>query len=205
MSLPVSTRPVAARHHLRAQPDAGAVVGRRAPVRAEDLDLAVRLRVADPRLRHLGAGGAGALVAGAQQVGLARCLHVLGRSRDRVAACRLGGAERGRMPGVAAHRLGHGARHAQQVLLGEAVDVAVVGRVALHHAHARAALAAALRALHAAVVEREREAAARLGVQLRHVAAARERALEHAPRELRVDERHSRVPRPARPSARRSP
>ncbi len=92
------------------------------------------------------------------------------------------------MARVAAHGLGHGARNAQQVLLGEAVHVAVVGRVALHHAHARAALAAALGALHAAVVETEREAAAGLRVELRHVAAPRQRALEHAARQLGVDQ-----------------
>src|SRR6266545_4937345 len=65
------------------------------------------------------------------------------------------------------------------------------GGVAAHDAHARSALAPALRALHAAVVERDREAAARLGIELGHVAPARERPLEHARRQLWVDERHS--------------
>jgi hypothetical protein len=96
------------------------------------------------------------------------------------------------VPGVAAHRLGDGTGDPQQVLLGEAVDVAVVGRLALHDAHARPALAAALRALHTAVVERDGEPAARLGVKLGHVAAARERALEDRGGELRIDQRHSR-------------
>src|SRR6188768_2203781 len=70
--------------------------------------------------------------------------------------------------------------------------MAVVGRVALDDAHTGPALASALRALHAPVVERDREAAPRLRVQLGQVAAAGERALEDARRQLEIDERHSR-------------
>ena len=79
---------VPARHDLRAQADARPVVGRGAAVRAEHLDPAVRLGVPDARLSDLGAGGAGALVAGAEQVGLAARLHVLGGNGDAVAPCR---------------------------------------------------------------------------------------------------------------------
>ncbi len=46
---------VAPGHDLGAEPHAGAVVRRGAAIRAEDLDLAARLGVSDPRLRHLGA------------------------------------------------------------------------------------------------------------------------------------------------------
>ena len=99
-----------------------------------------------------------------------------------------GRAERRGVAGVAAHGLGDGPGHAQQVLLGQAVHVAVVGRVTLHDPHARAALAAALRTLHASVVEGEREAAPRLGVELGHVTAAPERAIEDAGRQLGIDE-----------------
>jgi hypothetical protein len=52
----------------------------------------VRLDVADARLGHLLARGAGALVAGAQQVRLAGGLHVLRRDRNGVAGAALGGA-----------------------------------------------------------------------------------------------------------------
>ena len=65
----------------------------------------------------------------------------------------------------------------------------------MHHAHARAALATALGALDAAVVERDREAVAGLGVELGEVAAARQRAFEHALGERGIDEARSRVRR----------
>ena len=179
---------VAPGHDLGAEAHAGAVVQRGAAVRPEDLDLAARLGVCDPRLRHLGTGGARPLVAGAQEVRLARGLHVVGPGGHGMLGPGLGGAERRRVAGVAAHGLGDRPGHAQQVLLGQAVHVAVVGRVALHDPHARAALAAALRALHAPVVEREPEAAPRLGVELGHVATAAEGAIEHAGGQLGIDE-----------------
>ena len=181
---------VAAGHHLGAEAHARAVVGRRAALGVEHLHLAARLRVADARLADLGRQAAGALVAGAQEVGLALDVHVLGAGLDRVAVGRLGGAQPRRGARLAAQRLGGRVGHAQQVVLGQAVDVAVVGRLAADHAHAGAALAAALRALHAAVVERDREAVASLGVQLGEVAAARQRALQHARGEPGVDQAH---------------
>jgi hypothetical protein len=183
---------VPTRHHLGAQPDAGAVVCRGAAVGPVHLDLAVVLGVADAGLGDLGAGGAGALVADPQELGLPARLDLLRRRADRVGRMRLHRAQRRRLPCVAAYGLGHRAGHPQQVLLREAVHVAVVGRVALHHSHAGAALATALRALHAAVVHRDRKAAPRLRVHLRHVAAPRQRALEHARRQVGVDQRHSR-------------
>ena len=106
-------------------------------------------------------------------------------------SARVGGRERRRpLRLLAAHRLRHRVGHPEQVSLGRAVDVPVVGGFALHHAHAGTALTAALGSLDATVVEREREALARLGVQLGKVASARERALEHARGKLRLDERH---------------
>src|SRR5919108_174034 len=68
--------------------------------------------------------------------------------------------------------------------------------------HAGAALAAALRPLHAAVVERQREALASLRVELGELAAAGERTLEHASRQSRLYERHaaSSEPPPREPS-----
>src|SRR4029453_15113213 len=82
----------------------------------------------------------------------------------------------------------------QQILLREAVDVAVVGRVALHDPDAGASLPTALRALDAAVVQRDPKRLARLGIQLGEVAAAGERALEHALRKRRIDEVHAASP-----------
>ena len=180
---------VATRHNLGAETHAGAVVRRGKAVGSEHLDLAARLRVSDPRLRNLGAGGARPLVAGTQEVGLARGLHVVGAGGHGVLRHRLGRAERRGVAGVAAHGLGDRSGHAQQVLLGQAVHVPVVGRVALHDPHACAALAAALWALDASVVEREREASPRFGVELGHVPAARQRAIEDAGGQLGIDQR----------------
>ena len=118
--------------------------------------------------------------------------------RHRVAVHPFGGGQRGRAAGLAPHRLGHRVRDPEQVLLGRAVYVAVVARLALHDAHAYAALPAALGTLDTAVVEREREAAPRLGVQLSEVAAASQRALEDARREVGGDERHDSFGRLAR-------
>ena len=84
--------PVATRHDLGAEAHAGAVVRGGAAVRSEDLDLAARLGVSDPRLRDLGPGGARALVAGAQEVRLAGGLHVVGADRARGAASRAAAA-----------------------------------------------------------------------------------------------------------------
>jgi hypothetical protein len=126
--------------------------------------LAAILHVADARLGDLARQAAGALVAGAQEGGLGRDGHVLGSRLDGVSAGRLGGLQPGRRARLGAQRLRGRLGHAQEVLLGEPVDVAVVGGVALHHAHAGAALAPALRALDAAVVQRDPERPARLGV-----------------------------------------
>ena len=98
-----------------------------------------------------------------------------------------GGAECDRLAALAGHGLGHGLRHAPQVLLGETVDVAEVGGVANHHADRGAHLAAALRALHAPVVQGEGEAGPLLHVQLGQVAASRERAREEVAGELGGD------------------
>ena len=94
----------------------------------------------------------------------------------------------------AAEGLGHGLGHAHQVRLGEAVDVAVVGGLAVDHPQARARLAAALRRLHAAVVERQAEALAILRVQLAEVAAVDERAPQHALGQLGRNEAHGSSP-----------
>ena len=69
--------------------------------------------------------------------------------------------------------------------------MAIEGRVAQQHPHVGAALAAGLRALHALVVEREREAVAVLGVELGQVAAAPQRAGEHPLRQLGRYERQA--------------
>ena len=184
--------PVAARHHLGAEPHAGAVVVRGPAVGAEHLDLSPSLHVADARLGDLGRQAARVLVAGAQNVGLAADLHLLRADLDRVdlrhGPDRL---EAGRSARLAPKRLGSRLRHPQQVLLGQPVHVAVVGRVALHHPHAGAQLAPALRPLHATVVERDREAPPRFRVQLGEVPAAGQRALEHACGERGVDEARS--------------
>ena len=180
----------AAGDHLGAEPHARAVVGGRAAVRVEDLHLAARLPVAHAHLRHLRPRRSRALVEGTQQLGLARRLDLLRAHRHRMAVRSLRGRQGGRPAGLAADGLGHRVRHAQQVLLRVAVHVAVVGRVAAHHPHARTALATRLRALHPTVVEREREARAGLGVQLGQLAAPRERVLQHGGGQLGRDEAH---------------
>ena len=161
-------------------------------VGVEDLDLAAALGVADR-----------ATWATSSPAARARSSQARSRSALRAASTSSGAVATG-WPRPAARRVERGrarARsprtacgdrvgHAQQVLLGQAVDVAEVGRVALHDAHAGAALAAALGTLDAAVVEREREAAPVLGVELGEVAAARQRALEHALGQLGIDQRH---------------
>ena len=177
--------------HLGAQPDTGAVVRRGAALRVEDLDLPARLRVPDARLGNLRPDGPGVLVAGSQQIRLAGGCHLVRARLDRVAARPGRGGQGGRLARSAAQRLRDRARDAQEVLLGDAVDVAVVGRVAVHHPHARTSLAPALRTLDAAVVERDRKALAGLGVELGEVAPAAERAREHRGGERRFDERHS--------------
>ena len=109
------------------------------------------------------------------------------------------GALRGRQrDGLAVARASHGpchrARHAHQVGLRQAVHVPVVGRLALDHANADARLATALGGLHAALVQREREALPVLGVELGQVAPVCEGAAEHPPGELGVHEAHGSYP-----------
>ena len=60
----------------------------------------------------------------------------------------------------------------------------------MHDADAGAPLAAVLRVLDAAVVERQAEAVPVLGVELGEVAAVGERPRKHALGQLGVDERH---------------
>src|SRR5205085_2022773 len=88
-------------------------------------------------------------------------------------------------------RLRDGLGHAHDVLLGQAVHVAEVRRVTLHHAHRSAALAAGLRALELRVVEAESKAVPILRVDLAEVAAMPERTLEGAAGEFFADQRHS--------------
>ncbi len=104
-----------------------------------------------------------------------------------------GSTKGGHLAGVAAHRLGDGVGHLEQLRLAEPIHVAEVARVALHHSHGRAALGAALGPLDAAVVEREREDPPILRVELAQVAPARERPLDHGLRELVADEAHETV------------
>jgi hypothetical protein len=92
-------------------------------------------------------------VAGAEQIGLAGRLDLLGAGRDGVPPGRLGGPERCRAAGLAADCLRNRAGHAEEVALGVAVDVAVVGRLALHHPDAGTGLAGVLGALDPAVIE----------------------------------------------------
>src|SRR5439155_8251916 len=88
-------------------------------------------------------------------------------------------SERARTCRSGAHRGRNRIRDAREVRLGDAVDVSEVGCLADDYAHRRAEIASALRALHLAIVEREREARAALRVQLREVSAACERSREH--------------------------
>ena len=180
-SMPDSTRSLAARDDLRAEPHPRAVVGGQQAVGVGDLDLAPSLVVDGGDLRHLVAGRPRALVALAQQLCLARSRHRL-RAESRSP----GGA------GAAAARSGCGVvrsdphrrrdliGEALQVALGEPVDVGEVGRLAGDHADRGAGLLPALGALQTAVVERQRERRAALDVQVGEVAAAPQRTLEQA-------------------------
>ena len=94
----------------------------------------------------------------------------------------------------APQRPGHRFGDPHQIGFGEAVHVTVEGRLALDHPHADARLAAALRRLHAALVEGQRKALPILGVELRELAAVGEGAAEHAPGELGRHEAHGSSP-----------
>ena len=75
----------------------------------------------------------------------------------------------------------------------EPVDVGEVGRLADDHAHAGAALGAALHALDPRLVDRQAKAGALLAEDLGEVAAVLERALDDAGGQLCLDQRRAAV------------
>ncbi len=113
----------AAGHRLRAEPHPGAVVGGVQALGVCDLNAAAAVGVGGHHLVDLGAGGAGGLVAGAQQVGLLRCGHVGGVDVDLLQLGRLGGAQRLRLGAPGAERRGDRVGGALEIGLGEPVDV----------------------------------------------------------------------------------
>src|SRR4051812_34776616 len=183
---------LAPRHDLGAEPHTCAVVGRGDAVGVEDLDYAAVLGVAHHHLRNRGVVRTGALVALAQELCLAARVDRLGTFADRVHFGTGRRLQRCDLAWVAtADCLRYRFGHAQQVVLAQAVDVAEVGRVALHYAYAGAALAAGLGALDLRVVYPQAEAIAVLGIDLAEVAAVRQGAFEHTLGELVADQCHS--------------
>ena len=167
-------------HDLAGEPHARPVVGGRHTVGVEDLDQPAPLGVADPGLADCAAGSARLFLGRPQQVGLSGGVDLPGRGHDGVLGGRPGRGQGGRLASAGAHRARHRVRHPEEVGFVKAVHVTEVGGLPRHHPHSGSPLRAGLRALHPPVVERQREAAAVLGVDLRQVAATGQRPREHA-------------------------
>src|SRR5262249_15882247 len=137
-------RAVSLYHHLHAQPDPGAVVGREATLGVGDRDPAPALRIARLHLGHLGAGGPRGLVAGAPKPRLAPTGDIGRRNADLLEAGRVERVQCLCLPALTARGVGDRRRGPLEVPLPQAVDVREIARLAGDHADSRAALGAAL-------------------------------------------------------------
>ena len=173
---------VAARHHLRPEPHARAIVPGEQPVGVGHLHPPPAFDVGRRDLADLVADAACALVAFAQQLGLPLRRHRLRIDAHLLERRRLRGRERPRLGPLRPHRGGDLVGEPLEVGLREPVDVPEVGCVAGHHANRRARLRPGLGALDAAVVERQREAVAALDVEVGEVPSAAQRARDQAAR-----------------------
>ena len=133
-------RAVSPGNHLDAQPHPGSVVDGEPPLGVGDRDPASALGVARLHLGHLAARRAGALIAGAKQLGLAVGRHLGGGHGDLLERGPLRRRQGLDLATVAARRRRHGGRGALQLALPQPVHMSEVAGLAAHHPNPGAAL-----------------------------------------------------------------
>ena len=190
VSVPVSTRSPR-RATTWALRRTRAVVGDRAALRVEYLDLAPRLGVTQPDLGDLRPGRTGSLLARPEQVGLACGLHPLGRERNWMSVRGRDRAEPGRR---ASPRTAWATEPATRIRSARPLRPRARSRWTRPARPGRRRRARASCGRSTRPSSSDGQAVTRLRVELGEVAAALERLAEHLPRQSRLHQCHSPSP-----------